>query len=565
MKTPGIYCLKLALLIAVSSISSSTLADEQIQVAGCQADNALNDSMHTNKNTIGNIAINIHPIFDETNPAENNWLFRTVNYLHINTHESVIKNDLLVSPGDAYDDKLLAESERILRTRRYLNTASVKAQPGCGSSIPVQVDVREVWTLVPELSFSHSGGSSNYGFGLHDSNFLGFGKTVNLTHTTTAQRTGNLFEYYDPNTGIYDSNFLLQYANNSDGVQKSVSLIRPFAALSTEWTSGISYDNYDREDRLYNAGKEVDRFAHSNVNQSLFYGIKLDTSIRESIHRIIIGYTTWQDSFLTAAVPASTNIIPDGREFNYPWIEYQHIHDGFIKAYNIQQINRVEDINLGAQIRFRIGYATSPFAIYDNSYVISSEYSQAFALSDQQLIFADLTADGHYGNSQFYDSLIKANASYHWQDFTRGQFFVELTAARGIRLFKDLPLELGGDIGSRGDAGLRGYPAFYQAGDHLQLISIEQRFFGEKEWLSLFHMGGAIFYDEGRVWGESAVPQSQSTWLRDVGIGLRISGTRIGNSEEGAHNIVHIDIASPLDGGKNISKVQWILKVKKSF
>jgi hypothetical protein len=34
---------------------------------------------------------------------------------------------------------------------------------------------------------------------------------------------------------------------------------------------------------------------------------------------------------------------------------------------------------------------------------------------------------------------------------------------------------------------------------------------------------------------------------------------------EGSHNILHIDIASPLDGGSDISKVQWIVRVKQSF
>ena len=61
---------------------------------------------------------------------------------------------------------------------------------------------------------------------------------------------------------------------------------------------------------------------------------------------------------------------------------------------------------------------------------------------------------------------------YHWQDFSRGQVFVNLSASHGVHLFSDLPLELGGD------SGLRGYPIRYQAGDHLNLITVEQRYFG---------------------------------------------------------------------------------------
>jgi hypothetical protein len=343
-------------------------------------------------------------------------------------------------------------------------------------------------------------------------------------------------------------------------VAKSAAFIKPFVALDTAWSGGISYDQYDQENTLYNAGKVANRFAHSNLSESIFYGIKLDTNQNESIHRIILGYDQTQDNFLPIAEPSTASIlVPNDREFHYPWVEYQHITDGYVEAHNIQQINRVEDINLGADIRFRLGYAASPYSAYDNSTIVESSYANGIALSEHQLMLTNLSAAGYYRAGEFYNSKMQAEVSYHWQNINRGQFFVGITAARGFRLFQDMPFELGGDT------GLRGYPAFYQAGDRLQLITIEQRFFGEKEWFSLFHMGAAVFYDEGRAWGESAIPQSQTTRLRDVGIGLRISGTRTGNREEGTHNILHIDIASPLDGGNDIAKFQWIIKVKKGF
>ncbi len=71
------------------------------------------------------INIKIHPIFDESKPEENNYLFRLANRLHIDTHESVVAKDLLVDNGDYLDKDLLAESERILRSRHYFNNASI--------------------------------------------------------------------------------------------------------------------------------------------------------------------------------------------------------------------------------------------------------------------------------------------------------------------------------------------------------------------------------------------------------------------------------------------------------
>jgi len=506
------------------------------------------------------ISVNIQPIFDEDNPKENTWLFRLVNDLHINTREKVIKDDLLFKEGDIYNEKLLEQSERILRKRRYLNYAAVTSLEKCQLTNQVNVDVREVWTLVPAVNFSHAGGNSNYSFGLRDSNFLGLGKTLNFKHTNSIERTGDSFQYYDPNTGKLNSTINLQYEKNSDGIVKSAAIIRPFQELETEWTSGISYSEYTQESTLYNAGKEVNRYAHAGLNESIFYGFKINTESNELTHRFIFGYDRLKENFLSVGEPPNTSIlVPDNREFNYPWIEYQQITDNYVKAYNIQQINRVEDINFGDSFRFRLGYSSSPIDTFDGSYVFEGDYEKAISLSKKQLIITNVNALGYYNTGEFYNTRIQANIAYHWQNFDRGQFYIGLNSTRGFHLFNNLPLEIGGDT------GLRGYPSRYQAGDHLRLITIEQRYFGEREWFSLFHMGAAVFYDEGRVWGESAIPQSQTSVLRDVGIGLRISGTRTGNREEGAHNILHLDIAYPLDGGADISKFQWIVKVKKGF
>jgi len=505
---------------------------------------------------ISEVAINVHPIFDESKPEENNWLFRTVNRLHIDTRKSVIERDLLFSEGDKYNADLLAQSERILRTRRYLNRASVVADAGCEKAAKVNVDVYEVWTLVPELTFSHTGGNSSYGAGIRDSNFLGLGKTVNLIHTSDSQRTGNLFSYYDPNLGWADSTLGLGYANNSDGTERQIDFERPFVAIDTPWSTGVGYYHFTRDDSLYNAGKEALRFAHEGQFESVFYGWRLNNAPR-SADRLLFGYTRRRDFF--DALPDATNpLLPADRQFDYPWVEYQHLNNTYIKVENIQQINRVEDYNLGAEFRLRLGYAPGRFS-YADAYVLQSDYERAYKIGDAQLLTTAVSASTYYGASEFYNGKLQADVAWHLQDFTRGQFYVGMTMARGLRRFADEPLELGGDT------GLRGYPARYQAGDHLHLITIEQRYFGEREWFSLFHMGAAVFYDEGRVWGDSAIPQDQQGRLRDVGIGLRISGTRTGNREEGTHNILHIDLASPLDGDNKISKLQWLVKVKKNF
>jgi hypothetical protein len=48
--------------------------------------------------------------------------------------------------------------------------------------------------------------------------------------------------------------------------------------------------------------------------------------------------------------------------------------------------------------------------------------------------------------------------------------------------------------------------------------------------------------------------------LRDVGLGLRL-----GMSRSALANVLHVDLAMPLDGGPDISNLQILVSTKASF
>ena len=146
------------------------------------------------------------------------------------------------------------------------------------------------------------------------------------------------------------------------------------------------------------------------------------------------------------------------------------------------------------------------------------------------------------------------SAKYYRRQSEHRLLYVSLAGTYGHRLDLDQHLLLGGD------SGLRGYPLRYQAGDKKALITVEQRFFTEWYPFRLFHVGGAVFFDAGRAWGETPLPSSQNEWLRDVGFGLRLGQTR-----SGLGRMTHIDVAFPLDGDQDIADVQFLISTRKSF
>ena len=65
----------------------------------------------------------------------------------------------------------------------------------------------------------------------------------------------------------------------------------------------------------------------------------------------------------------------------------------------------------------------------------------------------------------------------------------------------------------------------------------------------------------GRAWGESPMgPSKNLGLLKDVGLGLRL-----GTSRSALGNVIHLDVAFPLDGGRSIDDVQFLVQTKRSF
>jgi hemolysin activation/secretion protein len=152
------------------------------------------------------------------------------------------------------------------------------------------------------------------------------------------------------------------------------------------------------------------------------------------------------------------------------------------------------------------------------------------------------------------NAVLNGAVRYYLQQSQRRLFFATVDASVGRNLDLDNQILLGGDN------GLRGYPLRYQAGDSRALLTLEQRYFTDWYPFRLFRIGGAAFFDIGRTWGESPVGAPSLGLLKDVGFGLRI-----GNSRSGLGNIIHVDVAFPLDGDSSISNVQFLVETKQRF
>ncbi|MBV9697306.1 MAG: hypothetical protein JO005_10295, partial [Gammaproteobacteria bacterium] len=161
---------------------------------------------------------------------------------------------------------------------------------------------------------------------------------------------------------------------------------------------------------------------------------------------------------------------------------------------------------------------------------------------------------GRLEGTALRNGVLDASVRYYVEQSKNWLFFTTFNATKGFALDLDNQILLGGDN------GLRGYPLRYQDGTARALVTVEQRYFTDWYPFRLFRVGGAIFFDMGRTWGQPPLAQPSLGMLKDAGFGLRF-----GNARSGLGNVIHVDLAFPFNGDRNISRVQFLVQTEQSF
>ncbi len=504
---------------------------------------------------VGEIVIVNGDVFDTTLPAENNLLFRLANKLHIETRPEVVRGQLLFRSGDPLIARQVRESERILRANDYLFDARITPLRLQDGKVDLLVRTRDVWTLKPGISFGRSGGENSTGIEFQESNLLGLGKELQVGFTRDVDRDVKRIHYFDPHLQGSWNRLLLAYEDNSDGRLRHFGFDRPFFSLDTSWSAGVEFKDWDRIDSRYDLGEVVDRYEHREEDISLFSGWSQGLS-NGWIRRTIVGAAYENDRFDSVAAPDSAAVLPQDRLLAYPFVEVAFLEDAFEERRNQDQIERTEDLYTGTYWLGRIGYASRDFGSDRDAVMIRTQAGTSIERGEQNAhtVLLGLNGSTRIEDGEIRNGVLTALARYYWRTSARQLFFASLSGTVSEELDADRQLLLGGDN------GLRGYPLRYQDGSARALLTLEHRVYTNYYLFRLFHLGGAVFFDMGRTWGHGTVATSSEGLLKDVGIGLRL-----GSSRSSFGNVIHLDLAFPLDGDDSIDVVQFLVETKQSF
>lgn len=500
---------------------------------------------------IGKIQIAVDDVFEQSLSLA--APYRIVNSLHISTHVATVNQQLLFREGDAFDRRVLDETERLLRDQRYLEDASVETlRYNEDNTVDVLVRVHDVWTMSPGISFGRKGGENSTKFEFEDTNFLGLGKTIAVERSSNVDRTAWRLGYVDPH--VFGSWWRLSAAHStlSDGSNDELSFGRPFYSLDSRWSAGVTAVDSELMTPLYSLGKQIGRF--DTQTQAFAFNGGISRGLVDGwTTRYLFGARYDARSF-SADPNDPTAFVPTDRRHAYPYVGMQWLEDAYVTTRNLNQIGRTEDLHLGKSLTMTAGFAASAFGSTSDAMMVTTSGEAGYELGEEQFFIGDFDLAARVESSGLRNAQFDVGGRYYLRQSEHRVFFAGLAATYSSRLDEDTQLLLGGDN------GLRGYPLRYQAGTSRAIATLEERFYTDWQPLKLVNVGAAIFADAGRMWGRDRFAAAPEGWLTDVGVGLRL-----GSARSGLGNILHIDVAFPLNRTADIDAVQFLVETKKSF
>lgn len=556
--TPTLSRVLLCLLV----VCAGARAAEPCEIRYRPGDRALFDFVATRQavryeelegRAIGALHYVVLPVFDQGNPEEDNWLYRTFNFLHVSTRPRTLERQMIIAPAQPLRARRIEENERLLRDNKYLADAMILPHRVCADRVDLLVVVRDVWTLSPSASVSRSGGENSSGAGISEDNLFGTGQELSLGYSHDADRNSRSVSFRSPQLFGNHSRLYLAFADNSDGKLATLDLRRPFYQLDSRWSAGGWISEETREVRIEEDGEPVNSFVRDTRDLEIFYGGS--RGIRNHrVHRWLAGFRDDRETF--APVTGRLSDPPRDVRVRYPWVGWEFLENRYLTTSNITYSHRLEDLLLGLSASARIGYASEDIGSSEDAVVFQLGAGYTVSIGAHHLLRLNTESSGRYDTDaeRFVSTFVSAGVAYYNFIDRRNRWFVDLRFDAGRNLRPDEEFTTGGVL------TLRGYPEEIQRGNRRWVFRAERRHFTDIHLFSLAWLGGAAYVDVGRTWNTDLPDRDEGPVLSNVGLGLRLSPSKFR-----VDKVVHLDVAFPLVEREHVDGHQFIVTTRVDF
>lgn len=477
----------------------------------------------------------IGDVFDPARPHEDHWLGRFINALHIQTREQVVRREVHFQPGDPVDARRIHEAERTLRTFRFLKDAAIEPWVDEAGGVHAVVRTQDAWTLKASAGVSQVGNQRSVGFALHESNLLGFGKDLTLSHEKTVERSTDSVLYVDRQ--FLGSAWTLgsRYQVLSDGKTRFLSLAKPYRHLDTPWSLSTSVASSDSVETLYNEQRGAYVFAARRDDFSL-EGSWATAITGDRALRLGGGLDVDQTRFtnlqvLDAGLLAAPELLSRRLQgFHASWALFE---DRFRPYRDLAGMTHTEDFNHGWEVQASLGIHLKALGSDVNAPFIRASVAKGWAPAEATLVLLRAGASARREPEGWQDGQVKGAFTAYYQGLPHQTQAALVQVDAVHRPDPQNLLYLGGLD------GLRGYGNHLWVGDRRWLASLEERVITPVNWLGLLQLGFVLYADAGSI---RRLDRAQ--WSRtyvDVGGGLRL-----GNLKSSIGRVFLLTVAYPL-------------------
>lgn len=558
----------LALIAVGSMVTTPALAstwESLSDVERAAADAALTDldlepEPSPEGRTIGRIHVSTREVFE----ADSDGL-RWANLFHWTTKQHVVEREVLLRPGEVWDEQRVAESERNLRNpllRSVVAILPVKA-PGGGPDQAARVDLlvvtRDIWSLRGNTNFQTTGSVLNFlSTSLSENNFFGLNKQVAATFKLDQDTydVGALYSdprlYGSPLSLYVDESFLIGKDSAAfEGAAGTFVLRMPLRSVHQRWGFDVSVLHVVDITRDFqgDAVRTWDDPGTEAVVEEIpreydYAGVSMEaTAVRsfgESIKtNMAFGWgLRWQDAasrggFVDDAQRARYEdaLLPRRETASYGIFKMDVFHEDYVSLYDVETFALVEEIRTGPSFGGSIRWSSQALFFSERDFAeLYASLGWSFDLGEGAMLFVNGTLKSRLEGT-FTDSVGTADvraftpvlggfARLHARVFLGGQWDETRFS----------PYTLGGD------SGLRGRESRSLFGTNVLRTNLELRTLSLGWWI--FKAGLVAFWDGGTTFESfDDVP-----FVHTVGMGARILIVPVNR------NVLRLDYAVPLNG-----------------
>lgn len=457
------------------------------------------------------------------------------------TREAIVRRELLLREGDAYDSVLAQESERNLRALQVFGGVLVRPHFVTDSTMDLLLETTDQWTTEGSLRLGGGGGAYQFSLGVEEKNFLGRGQKVELTYEKSDLRVKRSASFYDRRFLALPASLFLVGETRSDGHYYLMETARPLYSSKDKWGLGLHMLSSSDRLRFFEGGEE--RFFFRLKTKEM--GASAQRSWGKLFKRVgSLGYSITQNTSKGPFYFSLADTLFKPGQFGYTAPEPRvHAFSGGLSLYfnryaeerYLDNFGNVEDVRTGETAAFEYVMALKLFgsSLTRHEAAVSAGTTRK---TGQHFLHTSLGNRTTFLADRWEGTLWEGRWRYYWQ------WKEKQTAALRLDVSSLTGEARIGQFVLGGESGLRGYDARSFSGSRVVLGTMEQRIFGPNLF-SLLGLGGVAFVDVGEAWkkGEDfKISELKSDW----GVGLRL-----GLVKSSQFRIVRLDWARPFGPG----------------